>query len=156
MVETKDPKAHYIITHGVEYLEIAKCKSSTPQQTLVSNQNSASRCDLWKLVEPSRHKSQDFDDKRLALIFVNKFTHIKYIANYCPMKPATNGRYLLSPTTDGKVFTWNLKTGNLTALLADHARNAIVNDILFHPNCPQLFTAGSDGKIIVYTNEKRI
>lgn len=114
------------------------------------------RCNLWKLTQHSKHMPQNkYADKRLILMSVKEFTHASYFSNSWPMKPATNGRYILSPTSNGKVFIWNLKTGILSGLLADHGRNTAVKDIIFHPNLPLLFTAGIDGKILVYTNEKR-
>jgi hypothetical protein len=46
-----------------------------------------------------------------------------YDSNYPMARIATNGRYLVAPTSRGKVFIWNINSGALTAVLSDR-RNA--------------------------------
>jgi WD40 repeat protein len=60
------------------------------------------------------------------------------------MKMATNKRYLLAPTMDGKVFVWNLRSAQLVGILNDHD-GAEIRDIIFHPTKRMLLTCG-DGE----------
>lgn len=91
-----------------------------------------------------------------------------YKSNIWPVKMATNGRYILAPTSDGKIFIWNLLTGGLSGILSDHGMNFkyvvlkhktndlldygnAVRDVLFHPYKPLLFTCADDASINIYT-----
>ena len=47
---------------------------------------------------------------------------------------------MLAPTTVGRIFVWNLRTKELTAVLKGHVGE--VRDILFHPTKRLLLTCG--------------
>jgi hypothetical protein len=70
---------------------------------------------LRKLVVPEKGQG------KFRLEEVNIFGHSDYHSNTWMLKLATNGRYVLSPTVEGKVFVWNLRSSELVAILNDHA-----------------------------------
>lgn len=39
-------------------------------------------------------------------------------------KFGTNGRYIASPTTDGKIFIWNIRSKELVTVLRDHRKDS--------------------------------
>jgi WD40 repeat protein len=43
-----------------------------------------------------------------------------FFANSWPAHITSNGRYLAAPTSQGEVFIWNLRTGDLVSVLTDH------------------------------------
>ena len=51
-----------------------------------------------------------------------------------------SSRYLLAPTTTGKVFVWSLLNGGLVAVLCAHSD--VIRDIVFHPTREYLITCG--------------
>lgn len=65
------------------------------------------------------------------------------------MRLATNGRYVASPTTNGKVFLWNLRSKELAAVIRNGG--AEIRDILFHPQSPLLLTCGDGVMVIAMT-----
>ena len=71
-------------------------------------------CQLRKLVVPERGQG------KFRLEEANIYGHSDYRSNIWMLKLATNGRYVLSPTTEGKVFVWNLRSAELVAILNDH------------------------------------
>lgn len=46
---------------------------------------------------------------------------ISYHSNMWMTKFGTNGRYIASPTTDGKIFIWNVRSKELVSVLHDHS-----------------------------------
>lgn len=87
---------------------------------------------------------------------LSKFSDPLHISKHWATRFASNGIYLVSSSSNGKVFIWNLKSGRLTGVLADHDRGKSAYDVLFHPYLPLLFTAGEDGKVIIYSYQKGV
>lgn len=88
--------------------------------------------------------------------FICKFSDPLHISKHWATSFTSNGIYLVSPSSNGKVFIWNFKTENLIGVLADHARGKAIHDVLFHPHLPLLFTAGGDGRVIIYSYKKEV
>lgn len=86
----------------------------------------------------------DSEDGQFGLETVREFGHPDYVSNTWVMSCTSNGRYLLAPTTVGKIIAWNLATGEHVATLYAH-EDMEVRDILFHPSKPLLLSSG-DGK----------
>jgi WD40 repeat protein len=72
----------------------------------------------------------------------------RYVSNIWLTKFACNGRYLAAPTQEGKVFMWNLASGELTCVLKGHDRE--IRDIIFHPFAPYFVSSGEDTKVNIY------
>ncbi|CAJ0899596.1 14337_t:CDS:10 [Entrophospora sp. SA101] len=51
---------------------------------------------------------------------VRIFQHDSYVSNSWFVKVSSNGRYLAAPTMKGEVCIFNLRTGNIVAILDDH------------------------------------
>jgi WD40 repeat protein len=59
----------------------------------------------------------------ISLEEVTAFENEYYKSNVWLMKCNSNGRYMCSPTTDGRVFVWNLRSREVAAILFDHTSN---------------------------------
>lgn len=131
---TKDsPMFCYFITRGVEVLD-------ADDDTVPSKPN---KCHLEKLIYPtSEHDPFKIED-------VNSFQDDNYHSNSWLIKVTSNGRYIVAPTYDGKLFIFNLKTGKLTGMLHYHD-GVEVRDVAFHPHKPLLFSCSDDGNVKVY------
>jgi len=129
------PNEHYLLIKGVELID---------ENDQVVNPNT---CQLRKLVVPEKGQG------KFRLEEVNVYSHTDYRSNIWMLKLATNGRYVLSPTVEGKVFVWNLRSAELVAILNDHA-NREVRDILFHPTRKILLTSGDDSVVRIYEQTK--
>jgi hypothetical protein len=79
------------------------------------------------------------------------------------VKISTNGRYILAPNVDGKIFIWNLKSTEKVAVMGDSTYynnvkcNEIlgqggtpVRDVLFHPTRKLMFACADGKHWIVY------
>lgn len=104
-------------------------------------------CHLRKLTIPSGGRGKFRIDE------VNAFAHEDYHANIWLLRLATNGRYILAPTTEGKVFVWNVRSRELVAILRDH-ENREVREIKFHPSKRLILSCGDDSTIRVYTQKE--
>lgn len=49
-----------------------------------------------------------------------------YHANSWLVKITSNGRYVLAPTIYGQIFVFNMKSGNVTAILKEHEGEYLV------------------------------
>ena len=87
----------------------------------------------------------------ITLEEVTSYENEYYKSNVWLMKCNSNGRYMCSPTTDGRVFVWNLKSREVAAILFDHTKGVEVRDVLFHPTKKLFLTAGDDYTIRIYT-----
>lgn len=136
---TKDsPMFCYFITRGVEVLD-------ADDDTVPSKPN---RCHLEKLIYPTNeHDPFKIEDIRY-------FEDENYHSNSWLIKVTSNGRYIVSPTYDGKLFIFNLSTGKLTGMLHYHD-GVEVRDVLFHPHKPLLFSCSDDGNVKVYRTVKK-
>jgi len=125
---TKDsPMFCYFITRGVEVLD-------ADDDTVPSKPN---KCHLEKLIYPvSEHDHFKIED-------INSYQDENYHSNSWLIKVTSNGRYIVAPTYDGKLFIFNLKTGKLSGMLHYH-EGVEVRDVIFHPHKPLLFSC-SDG-----------
>lgn len=92
----------------------------------------------WELKEISR-----FEHDEQNVNYYWKLILFSFQANRWQLQPTPNGRYVVAPTIEGKIFVWNLKSSTLVTILKDHIGE--VRDILFHPTERFLFTAG-DGR----------
>ncbi|KAL1915225.1 uncharacterized protein VTP21DRAFT_7501 [Calcarisporiella thermophila] len=126
----------YFVTRGAELCDLEDGTISSTPNT----------CTLHKLVYPTELGGK-FELEELM-----RYKHPDYYANSWLMKIASNGRYLAAPTIQGQVFIYNLKSGDVTAILKDH-EDLEVRDVIFHPYRPLLFTSGDDGRVKVYTYE---
>jgi len=131
---TKDsPMFCYFITRGVEVLD-------ADDDTVPSKPN---MCHLEKLIYPtSEHDPFKIED-------INAFQDENYHSNSWLIKITSNGRYIVAPTYDGKLFIFNLKTGKLSGMLHYH-EGVEVRDVVFHPHKPLLFSCSDDGNVKVY------
>ena len=68
------------------------------------------------------------------------------------LRMKSNGYYVLVPTSNGKIFVFNVLTGFLTCVLADHDQTDI-RDISFHPSKKILATCAEDSTIIIYEQD---
>ena len=96
------PNEFYMLTKGVELLD--------ENDNLVK----PNACHLRKLTLPENGVGN------IQLEEINSFQHPEYQSNVWLMKLNSNGRYVLSPTTDGRVFVWNVRTKEIVAILNDH------------------------------------
>jgi len=87
--------------------------------------------------------------EKITLEEVNMYDHPSYNSNVWPLKFASNGRYILSPTVDGRVFIWNIASRERVGLLADHEKLEI-RHILFHPDQKFVLTCGDDTTVRIY------
>lgn len=131
---TKDsPMFCYFITRGVEVLD-------ADDDTVPSKPN---KCHLEKLIYPiSEHDHFKIED-------INSYQDENYHSNSWLIKVTSNGRYIVAPTYDGKLFIFNLKTGKLSGMLHYHD-GVEVRDVIFHPHKPLLFSCSDDGNVKVY------
>jgi WD40 repeat protein len=86
-------------------------------------------------------KKEPKEEVSFKLETVHTYNHPEYVSNSWLIKIRSNGRYLFAPTSNGKVFVWNLKTTKLAAILHDHADEE-VRDLLLHDTKPYLFSCG--------------
>jgi WD40 repeat protein len=131
---------HYLLTRGSELV------SDDSKQTT----DKPNTCHIRKLTIP------DSPEGKFQLSLLHTFEHEAYKSNIWPVKIATNGRYVLAPTSDGKIFIWNLLTGGLSGILSDHDYGNAVRDVLFHPYKPLLFTCADDATINMYTQGSEV
>jgi WD40 repeat protein len=131
-----NPNEYYLLTRG--------CEQTIETETGKEKGIKPNTCHLRKLVFPSA------TDDKFELVSIRTFEHAKYEANFPMMKIANNGRYLLAPTSRGKIFVWNINTGLLTGVLSDHASKSIVRHVVFHPFRPLLLTGGDDANVLIY------
>ncbi|CAH1760430.1 137_t:CDS:10 [Entrophospora sp. SA101] len=96
------PQHAYFITRGVEMLK----KSEHERIDNV--------CILHKLIYPNRIGG------KFRLETIRIFQHKNYISNSWLVRITSNGRYLAAPTMKGEVCIFNLRTGNIVAILNDH------------------------------------
>ena len=101
----------------------------------------ANSCHLRKLTLPST------ESPVFQLSLVREFENPQYQANMEFMNLAVSTRYLLAPTTTGKVFAWSMVTGQLVSIFCDH--QGVVRDLAFHPTEEYLITC-ADGKFVSY------
>jgi len=126
-----DDGEQYLLTKGVELV------SDEGNEVLYPN-----KCILHKLIMP------DTSNDKWSLEEVGRFEHDEFYANLWLTKFATNGRYIVAPTSVGKIFIWNLQTNNLVGVLKNH--EAEVREIVFHPFKPLLLSCGDESKINIY------
>lgn len=98
--------------------------------------------DKWSLEEVGRFEHEEYVSSTLLL------TYARFHANLWLTKFATNGRYIVAPTSVGKIFVWNLQTNNLVGVMKNH--EAEVREIVFHPFKPLLLSCGDESKINIY------
>jgi len=103
------------------------------------------KCHLWKICGPTKN-SQKF-----VLEPIRIFEHSEYEANTWLMDVGITSRYLLAPTTTGKVFVWNMLSGQLVSILAAHSD--CVRDVVFHPTRKQIITCGDDSIVQIFSQE---
>lgn len=127
----------YLLIKGVELLD---------QHDKVVRANS---CQLYRFEFPEAGKG------KFRLELVSSFSHEWYNSNIWQTRLTSNGRYALSPTTEGKVFVWNLKSKEVVAILHDHG-NREVRDILFHPKQRLMVTSADDSMLRVYSQKEII
>jgi WD40 repeat protein len=116
-----------------------------------------SKCQLHRLKmikTPGRGKKKNTEVISFELETVHTYLHPEFTSNSWLIKINTNGRYLFSPTSNGKIFIWNMATTKLAAILHDHGDEE-VRDLLLHPTKPFLFTCGDDASVKVYKSEPK-
>ncbi|PRP82326.1 hypothetical protein PROFUN_10230 [Planoprotostelium fungivorum] len=116
---------YFVLSKGVELVDEENSSKVTQ----------ANKCTLHKLTMPGKRGNfWEFE-------IVDQYAHDEYQSNLWLMRLATNGRYVASPTTNGKVFLWNLRSKELAAVIRNGG--AEIRDILFHPQSPLLLTCDS-------------
>lgn len=138
IVKERDGEGFYVITKG--------------KDENTSSRKHEVRC--YELIEPvidteSINGSTEYKPWKLNLI--SRLSDTLHSFNHWSMRFSSNGSYLASPSSNGKVFIWNIQSGKLTGVLSDHERGTNVHKVLFHPHLPLLFTTGEDGNAIVYS-----
>ncbi|KAI8070854.1 WD40-repeat-containing domain protein [Gongronella butleri] len=101
-------------------------------------------CTLHRLLYPTETGGQ------FTLEEVKRLQNADYHANSWYLKIASNGRYLFAPTIYGQIFSFNILTGQLTAILKDH-QDVEIRDVALHPFLPLLFSCGDDGSVNIYS-----
>ncbi|RKO84670.1 WD40-repeat-containing domain protein [Blyttiomyces helicus] len=94
----------YLISRGVEEVD---------EQGAIMN-GPANSVKLHKLIYPSV-KGDAFELKE-----IRRFMNKEYCSNVSLIRITSNGRYVAAPTFDGAVVFFNLESGQVTGLLADH------------------------------------
>ncbi|KAJ3218650.1 hypothetical protein HDU67_004703 [Dinochytrium kinnereticum] len=94
----------YIVSRGVEMLDIEG-------ETINSHPNKVM---MHVLLFP-KDKTSVFE-----LHHLRSFSHSDYYSNSWITKLATNGRYIAAPTCNGKVFFFEIESGNVAAILNNH------------------------------------
>ncbi|OAD07625.1 hypothetical protein MUCCIDRAFT_104563 [Mucor lusitanicus CBS 277.49] len=118
----------WLISRGAELCDQSEGVSSKPNT-----------CTLHKLIYPA--KAGD----GFTLEQCKTYQHEEYHANSWLVKITSNGRYLLAPTIYGQIFVFNIKTGQVTAIIKEH-QDMEVRDVIFHPYLPLIFSCG-DGNV---------
>jgi len=90
---------------------------------------------------------------KFELSCLKTYGHKDYIANCWQTLLSSNGRYVASPTTIGKIFIWNIRTAEVTAILAHHEDFEVLRCSLFHPNRKVFLTCGDESTIKVYAQD---
>jgi len=80
-----------------------------------------------------------------SVVFTFSIYPSRYHANSWLVKITSNGRYLLAPTIYGQIFVFNIKSGQVTAIIKEH-QDMEVRDVIFHPYRPLIFSCG-DGNV---------
>ncbi|EPB83107.1 hypothetical protein HMPREF1544_10145 [Mucor circinelloides 1006PhL] len=106
-------------------------------------------CTLHRLIYPT--KAED----SFELEQFKTYQHEEYHANSWLVKITSNGRYLLAPTIYGQIFVFNIKSGQVTAIIKEH-QDMEVRDVIFHPYRPLIFSCGDDGCVKVYTYKSNV
>ncbi|KAL9550086.1 hypothetical protein MBANPS3_004897 [Mucor bainieri] len=123
----------WLISRGAELCDQSEGVSSKPNT-----------CTLHKLIYPTKAKDG------FTLEQYKTYQHEEYHANSWLVKITSNGRYLLAPTIYGQIFVFNIKSGQVTAIIKEH-QDMEVRDVIFHPYRPLIFSCGDDGCVKVYT-----
>jgi len=119
----------HLITKGIEYEDSGK----------------SNVCHLRKLKIPMNGIG-NFEMEE-----VNNFSHSSYFANIWLMKFTSNGRYLISASTGGNIFVWNLRSKELVAIITEHNHSELpTRDICIHPTKSQLVVCGEDSFVYVF------
>jgi WD40 repeat protein len=92
----------------------------------------------------------NFEDGVWSIEIIQSYQDDDYLSNSYLVKIISNGKYLFSPDNNGKVFIWNLKSGNLVSILNDHLNNE-VRDIMIFDSF--LFTCGDDSSVLIYSSK---
>ncbi|PRP83385.1 hypothetical protein PROFUN_09413 [Planoprotostelium fungivorum] len=129
------PNEMFLLTKGVELVN-DKDEPSVPNAV-----------HLRKLIFPTNGRG------KVGFELVKTFQHKEYLSNSWFMRCASNGRYVLSPNTDGKIFVWNMQTQSVVAILRDSGKDAI-RKIIFHPSSKCILACSDDSKIYVYQQEE--
>lgn len=93
----------------------------------------------------------DYND--FSMMQVARFRHQEYRANSWGMHITTNGKYVAAGTYEGRVLFFDIDTGNVEYQLHDHDEIE-VRALLFHPWKGIFISAGDDGSVKIYENEK--
>jgi WD40 repeat protein len=137
--------SYTLITRGIE---------QTNEETNIPLANN--KCHVRKLTFSKKSASKGKKkDNLFNLETVSTFMHPEYTSNSWLIKINSNGRYLFAPTSNGKVFIWNIKTTKLAAILHDHAEDE-VRDVILHKTRPLLLTCGDDATVKVYKSEPKV
>jgi len=81
---------------------------------------------------------------------INSFSHASYSANIWLLRFCSNGRYMISGSSEGNVFVWNLKSAQMAAVISEHnTSNLPCRDILIHPTKQQMLVCGDDSFVFV-------
>jgi len=130
----------YLITRGVE----SEAQDENGN-TVIAKPNS---CTFWKLTLDMDTTVDPFE-----LDVLNSFEDQHYHSNMWLVKVSTNGRYILAPGSDGKIFIWNLKSNEKVAVI-DTKGGSVVREIMFHPSRNLMFACAEDSFIHVYEQEE--
>eukprot|EP01114_Cavostelium_apophysatum_P011889 TRINITY_DN2644_c0_g1_i2.p1 TRINITY_DN2644_c0_g1~~TRINITY_DN2644_c0_g1_i2.p1 ORF type:complete len:1202 (+),score=337.29 TRINITY_DN2644_c0_g1_i2:134-3739(+) len=122
----------FILSRGLELVDEQTGEAQVPN-----------RCKLHHLVVPENGRG------RFRLEQLATFTNKDFRSNVSMLKISSNGRYLLAPTTDGKVFIWNLRTAELVGILHEH-EDREVRSVLFHPTKKLLLSCGDDSSVRIF------
>jgi len=126
---SEEENEFHLITKGLEFEEEVK----------------PSICHLMKLTLPTEGKG------KFRLEQVNNFSHPTYFANIWSLKFVCNGRYIISVSAEGNLFVWNIRSGDLVAVINEHNQSALaVRDICIHPSKPQLVVSGEDSFVSIF------
>jgi WD40 repeat protein len=129
----------YLLSRGVEVLDAENNTINTIPNSVL----------LHKLIFPTESESL------FQLEKIQTFQNPEYRSNSWLVKINSNGKYVSCPTYDGNVYFFDLKTGQVSAILRDHDEIE-VRDCLFHPYRDLFFTCADDGKVLVYSRDVNI
>ncbi|KAL0477070.1 hypothetical protein AKO1_006131 [Acrasis kona] len=141
--------SYQILTRGIEVLHK---ETNLPSQPNMVHLRELTFSEHSSPVKSSKTKKQN----QWNIKTISTFKHPEYLSNSWLTKINTsfNKRYLFAPTSNGKVFIWNIQTNKLAAVLHDHADEE-VRDVTIHPTKNLLLTCGDDAKAKIYKSEPK-